>query len=88
MTLREFGFYEQPLEKLADALRGTQYVVDSVTLQVVYLAAKMRKPLLVEGISLPEFQPQVVIAMTLRGLPDPPTIFSGAAMTTAPVGGS
>ena len=31
---------------------------------------------------------QVVIAMTLSGLPDPPTIFSGAAMTTAPVGGS
>jgi hypothetical protein len=29
-----------------------------------------------------------VMAMTRRGLPEPPTIFSGAAMTMAPVGGS
>jgi hypothetical protein len=29
-----------------------------------------------------------VIAMTRKGLPDPPTILSGAAMTIAPVGGS
>ena len=29
-----------------------------------------------------------VRAMTRRGLPEPFTIFSGAAMTTAPVGGS
>jgi hypothetical protein len=29
-----------------------------------------------------------VIAITLSGLPDPPTIFNGAAITTAPVGGS
>ena len=29
-----------------------------------------------------------VIAITRKGLPDPPTIFSGAAMTIAPVGGS
>src|SRR2546425_3108280 len=36
-------------ENLADGLRDAQYVVDRVTLQVVYLAAKMRKPLLVEG---------------------------------------
>ncbi len=36
-------------EKLADGLRDAQYVVDRVTLQVVYLAAKMQKPLLVEG---------------------------------------
>jgi len=36
-------------EDLADGLRDAQYVVDRVTLQVVYLAAKMRKPLLIEG---------------------------------------
>lgn len=29
-----------------------------------------------------------VTAMTRRGLPEPPTIFNGAAMTTAPVAGS
>ena len=34
---------------LADGLREAQYVIDPVTLQVVYLAAKMQKPLLVEG---------------------------------------
>jgi MoxR-like ATPase len=37
------------IEKLADGLRNARYVVDAVTLQVVYLAAKMQKPLLVEG---------------------------------------
>jgi pimeloyl-ACP methyl ester carboxylesterase len=31
---------------------------------------------------------QGVMAMTRRGLPDPPMILSGAAMTMAPVGGS
>ena len=31
---------------------------------------------------------QDTIAMTRKGLPEPPTIFSGAAMTIAPVGGS
>jgi MoxR-like ATPase len=36
-------------ENLGDKLREAQYVVDRVTLQVVYLAAKMQKPLLVEG---------------------------------------
>lgn len=34
---------------LAEGLRAAQYVVDPVTLEVVYLAARMRKPLLVEG---------------------------------------
>src|SRR5260370_29268899 len=29
-----------------------------------------------------------VMAMTRRGLPEPPTILRGAAMTTAPVGGN
>lgn len=36
-------------EELADGLREARYVTDSVTLQVVYLAARMQKPLLVEG---------------------------------------
>lgn len=36
-------------ETLRDGLRDAQYVVDRVTLQVVYLAARMQKPLLVEG---------------------------------------
>jgi len=35
--------------ELAEGLRDARYVIDSVTLQVVYLAAKMQKPLLVEG---------------------------------------
>ena len=37
------------VEKLAQGLRDAQYVVDPVSLEVVYLAAKMQKPLLVEG---------------------------------------
>lgn len=37
------------VEKLARGLRGAGYVVDPVTLEVVYLAAKLKKPLLVEG---------------------------------------
>lgn len=35
--------------ELERGLRDAQYVIDRITLQVVYLAAKMRKPLLVEG---------------------------------------
>jgi len=35
--------------ELAKGLREAQYVVDPITLEVVYLAARMRKPLLVEG---------------------------------------
>jgi MoxR-like ATPase len=37
------------IEELAKGLRDAQYVVDPITLELVYLAAKMRKPLLVEG---------------------------------------
>jgi MoxR-like ATPase len=37
------------VRELAEGLRGAQYVVDPITLQVAYLAARMRKPLLVEG---------------------------------------
>ncbi|HXY51786.1 MAG TPA: MoxR family ATPase [Terriglobales bacterium] len=35
--------------ELAHKLRAARYIVDRVTLEVVYLAARMRKPLLVEG---------------------------------------
>jgi len=35
--------------ELAEGLRDSRYAIDPVTLQVVYLAAKMQKPLLVEG---------------------------------------
>jgi MoxR-like ATPase len=37
------------VEQLAEGLRRARYVTDPVTLQVVYLAASMHKPLLVEG---------------------------------------
>src|SRR5713226_5325903 len=36
-------------DELSRKLREAQYVVDQVTLEVVYLAARMKKPLLVEG---------------------------------------
>ena len=35
--------------ELAAKLRAAHYIIDPVTLEVVYLAARMRKPLLVEG---------------------------------------
>lgn len=35
--------------ELASRLRAARYIIDAVTLDVVYLAAQMRKPLLVEG---------------------------------------
>jgi MoxR-like ATPase len=37
------------LEDLRVRLHSTRYVIDSVTLKAVYLAAEMKKPLLVEG---------------------------------------
>jgi MoxR-like ATPase len=37
------------LAQLTDKLRAARYVIDVVTLEVVYLAARMQKPLLVEG---------------------------------------
>jgi len=37
------------LGKLSEKLRAARYVIDPVTLEVVYLAARMQKPLLVEG---------------------------------------
>jgi len=36
-------------DELGNRLRAARYIVDPVTLEVVYLAARMRKPLLVEG---------------------------------------
>jgi len=36
-------------EELSRRLREAQYVIDRVTLEVIYLAARMKKPLLVEG---------------------------------------
>jgi len=36
-------------QELAQRLRAAKYVVDPVTLQVVFLASRMRKPLLIEG---------------------------------------
>ena len=35
--------------ELATKLRAARYIIDPITLEVVYLAARMRKPLLVEG---------------------------------------
>src|SRR6266536_5110954 len=35
--------------ELAEKLRAARYITDPVALQVVYLAARMHKPLLVEG---------------------------------------
>src|ERR1039458_6653150 len=40
--------FESPQE-LSEKLRGARYVIDPVTLQVLYLASRMHKPLLVEG---------------------------------------
>ena len=37
------------IEDLAARLRNAQYIIDPVTLEAVYLAAEMQKPLLVEG---------------------------------------
>jgi MoxR-like ATPase len=37
------------LEELAHKLHTARYIIDSITLSVVYLAAQMQKPLLIEG---------------------------------------
>jgi len=36
-------------EELSEKLRTARYIIDPVTLSVVYLAARMQKPLLIEG---------------------------------------
>lgn len=35
--------------ELSEKLRAARYIIDPVTLSVVYLAARMQKPLLIEG---------------------------------------
>jgi MoxR-like ATPase len=37
------------VEELAHKLHAARYIIDSVTLSVVYLATRMQKPLLIEG---------------------------------------
>lgn len=37
------------IEDLGQRLEAAKYVIDPVTLQVVYLAARMQKPVIVEG---------------------------------------
>ena len=37
------------LDDLGQRLEAAKYVIDPVTLQVVYLAARMQKPIIVEG---------------------------------------
>ena len=39
----------ESIRELAEGLRGARYVTDPITLQIVYLAARMHKALLVEG---------------------------------------
>lgn len=39
----------ESMEQLSEKLVSARYVIDPVTLQVIYLAAKMEKPVLVEG---------------------------------------
>src|SRR5262245_10864465 len=36
-------------EALAEKLKATGYVIDSVFIQVIYLASQMQKPVLIEG---------------------------------------
>ena len=36
-------------DELSQRLRAARYIIDPVTLSVVYLAARMKKPLLIEG---------------------------------------
>jgi MoxR-like ATPase len=37
------------IEELGSRLNGARYVIDPVTLQVIYLAVRMQKPIIVEG---------------------------------------
>jgi hypothetical protein len=49
LCLCEAGDVFSSIEDLAARLRNAQYIIDSVTLEAVYLAAEMQKPLFVEG---------------------------------------
>jgi MoxR-like ATPase len=46
---RKVAYLFSSASELAHKLRAARYIVDPVTLEVVYLAARMHKPLLVEG---------------------------------------
>src|SRR5262249_55901048 len=46
---RKVAYLFSSANELAHKLRAARYIVDPVTLEVVYLAARMHKPLLVEG---------------------------------------
>jgi MoxR-like ATPase len=35
--------------ELSQSLRAARYIIDPVTLSIVYLSARMKKPLLIEG---------------------------------------
>jgi len=48
-VLREAVDVFRSREELSGKLHEAKYVIDDVTLEVVYLAARMQKPLLVEG---------------------------------------
>src|SRR5499425_2476072 len=46
---RKVAYVFSSANELAHKLRAARYIVDPVSLEVVYLAARMHKPLLVEG---------------------------------------
>src|SRR6266496_3283699 len=46
---RKAGAVFSSAEELSEKLRAARYIIDPITLSVVYLAARMQKPLLVEG---------------------------------------
>jgi ATPase family associated with various cellular activities (AAA) len=47
--VRKVGDVFTSANEVAEKLRAQRYIIDPVTLEVVYLAARMQKPLLVEG---------------------------------------
>lgn len=47
-TERQAGMFSSARE-LSERLRQARYIIDEITLEVVYLAARMQKPLLIEG---------------------------------------
>jgi MoxR-like ATPase len=48
-SVREDNQVFSSADELTNRLRGARYIIDPVTLSVVYLAARMQKPLLIEG---------------------------------------
>ena len=37
------------IQELSDRLESARYVIDPITLKVIFLAAQMQKPILIEG---------------------------------------